>query len=501
MKKYTTGLLLILILGISGSICAATEERGQKAQANWTFIVHMEADNNLNDFAIKNLYDMAKIEPGNNNILVQWIQPREKGTWRYRVKKQRVELDAHLPPDAHQDCVKLLVDGVRWAKEKYPADHYAVVLWNHGVGILDPIWGNQSGQETYYDGLSTTFKMKDIYKNALSHRGILFNETSKTYMNNQQLAESFRQINQILGKKIDIVGMDACLMAGVETAYQIAPYAQTLVSSEDVELADGWYYSEFMRDMSENTMDTFEVAQSIVLAFDAYYKNKTPYFTQSAVNLAHMDEVRDSLNHIVKAIGDVKKDYPSVIRSVIQKARRDSLQFETPSYIDLYTFYDGMYKQLGSTSFKISDAANPKTMPVENRDLHGIQLCDTYLPANYFATHVTRSEQIIEEELLYDELLTQTRNLTRYMKEKPEINTMLPKDVNDQANTVENLKAHLLHGMKLIDAVVIANACGKGMNRAKGLSIYYPCGRIDKSYLRTNFVRDSLWLEFLQDNI
>jgi len=43
-------------------------------------------------------------------------------------------------PDDNPGCTnagdpKVLVEFIRWAKARYPADHYMVVLWGHGNGL------------------------------------------------------------------------------------------------------------------------------------------------------------------------------------------------------------------------------------------------------------------------------------------------------------------------------------------------------------------------------
>ena len=480
------------------------ESATRKPKAEWTFLVYMEADNNLNDFAVKNLYDMARVAPSDKlNVLVQWNQPKNKGMWRYRVLDQKVDLDAHIAAGSGGDCVENLVDAVRWAKESYPAEHYSVVLWNHGVGVVDPIWGN-SDKTAWERGMEIDVDNPRAFIPGISNeevRGILFNESTRTYMNNQQMADAFRQIKDILGQPVDLVGMDACLMAMAEEAYLIRDYAKLLVASQDVELADGWYYSPFLKELAEGGVDADHLAQSIVLSFEIYYKSKTPYFTQSAINLEHMDAVSDSIAGVVKAIEVCKEEYGGKITTMVYQARRRSLQFDTPSYIDLHTFYEELERQINQSVLKSIDGLYFDDEPhVETRELYdGLPVCDTILPDNYFEDHITRSDMTKKRVMAHKREIDLAEFTSRFAD--VELFKALPALPSMTGTPIEQLKQTLDYGKAMIDAVVIANSAGKGVGRARGLSIYYPNNRIDKSYLKTEFANDSHWLDFLRDNI
>ncbi len=481
-------------------------------EAEWTFLVYMEADNNLNDFAVKNLYDMARVQPSDNlNILVQWNQPKNKGKWRYRALDQKVELDAHIAADAGSNCVDNLVDAVRWAKNSYPAKHYSVVLWNHGVGVIDPIWGNATSTDVWEnpDKVNREQSMIDVdnpraFIPGMTNeevRGILFNESTRTYMNNQQMGEAFRQIKDILGQPVDVVGMDACLMAMAEEAYLMRDYAKLLVASQDVELADGWYYSPFLKELAQGGVEAEKLAKSIVLSFEIYYKNKTPYFTQSAINLEHMDLVADSIARVVKAVEGCKKEHGSKMTTMVYQARRRSLQFDTPSYIDLYTFYEELERQIGLSTLKSIDGLciDDDATPYRAQGSAGLPMCDTILPEHYFEDHITRSD-LTKKRVMVQKRDVDFAEFTSRMAEFSGVRE-LPQLPSPDGSSIDRLNEALRYGKQMIDAVVIANSAGKGVGRARGLSIYYPNTRIDKSYTKTKFADDSHWLDFLRDNI
>ena len=411
------------------------------ALAEWTVLVYVQAKNNLSKFAAKNLNEMAFVGSNHNvNILVQWYQLNQKGFWRYKVEKDKINLDSYSSADSDGSQVSDLVDSVRWAAKKSPSKKFILVLWGHGIGILDPRWGNMRYSNTLgisSDVLKGSFRMQneelpksfDINEQDLfANRGILFNDNSKTYMNNQKLVESLKQIkNNVLKKKIEILGMDACLMSMVEVAYQARDYASYMVSSQEVELATGWDYLTLVQGLASGGQITpAQVAQGIVIAYENYYKKRVQFYTQSAVALENMNYIKDSIDQIVTGLNECKKYDGDGIKVIIKNVRKDVLQFSTQSFIDLYSFYS----------------------------------------------------------------ILNNRLIERYKQSQNNVNLF---------QSVEKLKSYLSNGMKIIENSVIAKVSGRKFPGAKGLSIYFPRGNIDASYAKTEFAKNCLWLKFLKE--
>lgn len=62
---------------------------------------------------------------------------------------------------------------------------------------------------------------------------------------------------------------------------------------------------------------------------------------------------------------------------------------------------------------------------------------------------------------------------------------------------VSELKKTLKLGQENIKKIVCANCVGENIQRAKGVSIYFPRVRVDSSYIRTMFAKETDWLPFL----
>ncbi|KKP23815.1 MAG: Peptidase C11 clostripain [candidate division TM6 bacterium GW2011_GWF2_28_16] len=449
--RYNLKLFLILILFSFNYIFSV---------ADWTVLIYVQAKNNLSKFATQNLYSMSKIGSDNNlNILVQWYQPGKDGVWRYQILKDQIKLDSYLPINSDGTNVKDLVDSMDWAVKKYPANKNFLILWNHGVGIVDPIWqrrinygtghsisfGNeQTINLTEYsehqefvenelpikiDGLLTQNlgMSQDFDFTSLEHRGILFNEQSRTYLNNEELLEALKQIktNVLKNKKLDIFGMDACLMSMVEIGYLAKGYAKYMISSQEVELAYGWNYIDLLGSMKATTLSPIDLAKTSVISYQNFYKNKIDFYTQSVVDLDRMDDIKDSINSIVLRVNNAKKISRDVVKNLIKIARRASIQFTNKSYIDLHSFYTEFLKQIDNSLNNINNA---------------------------------------------------------------QLRTSLV-----------DLKTQLNLGKKVIESVVIAKTAGQRFPTASGLSIYFPVAGVDNSYYKTNFVKECLWLDLIKD--
>lgn len=422
-----------------------------QAIADWTLLVYAQANNSLAPFALKNFSDMAQIGSCDRvNALVQWYQASQPGIWRYKIEKGKMVLEESNGQNTDGCGAEELVDSMRWAVKKYPAKHYALVLWDHGLGILDPVWKTSQPfgkhrQDLFdidpalvrehpriqidgltMDGTVTFTKSIESVPAQKGNRSILFNEYTKTYMNNKSLATALNSIKTTVlnNQKLDLLGMDACLMAMVEIGYLARNSVRYLVASQEIELAYGWNYLSLLPLFSAPSTDPFKIAQSIVTAYGNYYQDKTQFFTQSALNLEYVDQLKNSINVVIGLIKDCKiQDDSGSVAVVVKQARHNCLQLSTPYYVDLHSFLSELSKGLGALSF---------------------------------------------------------RNFK-------------------QTNVVQQLKNAIVMCQHIVEQTVIANNSGKCLSRAKGLSIYFPLGGIDASYVTTSFAQESLWLGFIKE--
>ena len=108
-----------------------------------------------------------------------------------------------------------LVDFAQWTMKHYSAEHYALVIWNHGAG-----WSGVS----YDDN---------------THHGMDLPEVRSAP---ERICADFEE-----GRHIDVLDFDACLMATLEVGYELRDTVDYLVASQAVEPGDGMPYSYLSR--------------------------------------------------------------------------------------------------------------------------------------------------------------------------------------------------------------------------------------------------------------
>lgn len=427
---------------------SSNQDTQTQSPTKWTIMIYAQADSVLNSFAARNFHAMSTVGSNEDlNLIVQWNQPRKKGVWRYKINKNQMELVDKSTRKEKPDFSQDLIDFADFSAKNYPAENYVLILWNHGVGIIDPEWNKLQNfavnpttlrecPRAQIPGITcdtdiaadTICKADTICDEQV--RGILFDIGNRTYLSNQGLTYALDYITKnIIKKKFELIGMDACLMSMLEVYYQIKDFAIWSVASEEVELAHGWNYTPFLHALINDSLSSKELAEKIVYTFEDFYKGKTKFYTQTALKLENVELVKENLDQIVSNILLCKKTDAKNINLAIKKARKTCFQLSVPCYVDLHSFYTELQTQLDR------------------------------------------------------------------LKKSPKQKTFTKSD------NFKDLQASINDGIQLIDAIILASTNSDYLSRARGISIYFPQKSIDQSYFKTLFVQSSLWLPFLQHSL
>ena len=136
--------------------------------------------------------------------------------------------------DLNTGSTKTLVDFVQWAHHLFPAERYALVLWGHGSGHddqnvyrADPWIGKPRTAARLAQRRLGFFSgtRRSILEQGPT-RGYGYDDTAGDFLDNGELRKALLQVKEILGRKLDLLGFDACLMAMIEVAYQIHDLGQ-----------------------------------------------------------------------------------------------------------------------------------------------------------------------------------------------------------------------------------------------------------------------------------
>ncbi|MET0101330.1 MAG: clostripain-related cysteine peptidase [Sedimenticola sp.] len=271
----------------------------------WTILVYLDGDNDLEPFALSDLNEMEAGLPDSGVEVIALVDRAEGfeegfGNWTgARVYRLRRDNDPKaLNSEILQELGEInmgdpntLRDFVSAALKRYPARHHALVLWDHGGGWQHMAIDHKApGTEEGHDGLS--------------------------------LPEVGTALHQAMAaspvERLDIVGFDMCLMAQLETAYELKDIADVLVASQAVEPGDGWPYDRILPAFGKGTLGTRRLAGEIVDAYGKFYaERKELVATQSAIDLRSVDAVAKALDRLSsETSGAIPRVWPQISRSL-----------------------------------------------------------------------------------------------------------------------------------------------------------------------------------------
>ncbi|UCH88933.1 MAG: PKD domain-containing protein [Thermoplasmata archaeon] len=297
--KIISIITIILILPLSNlAIIAADPEPGvedepvsnpsSRAVKKWSVFVYVDGDNNLERFAIEDVNEMERVgSTADVNIVIQFDRVngynKSNGDWtwtrRYYVTKDDhpININSQLLGD---DLGELnmadpitLQNFLEWGMDNYPAEHYLVVMWDHGRGIFRSSGSSGGG----------------LFKG--------FNEdltSSPDEMRLWELDEIMLDLKEKNGgKNIDIVGFDQCWLGNIETAYELMDSTDYLIASADEEPDKGWNYEVPLQTLVDNPdISPAEFAIKITNDYVKEYENKTSYayMTQATIDLKEVQQ-------------------------------------------------------------------------------------------------------------------------------------------------------------------------------------------------------------------
>jgi len=325
-----------------------------------------------------------------------------------------------------------LVDFVEWAVANYPADRYALILSDHGMG-----WPG---------GWSDT----DSARQVRSSIPLVSALGDQLYLN--ELDEALGEIRQRTGlDKLDLIGMDACLMAQVEVFSALAPHARVAVASEEVEPAVGWAYTSFLSQLGANPdLSPAELSRLVV---DSYIKED-----QRIIDTQARSEMLRGMGGM---FGLFNEPSPQML---ISQMGQDS----TLTAVDLDAILP-LVEELNRFAYTLQNTSQPQVARARAyaqsfTSIFGAKIPPSYIDLGHFAS-------------------------------------LLRQESNDQA--VKQGAGQLLAA---IDQAVIAEEHGPKRPGATGIAIYFPNSQVYKSAeagprsytaIADRFATASLWDDFM----
>jgi len=311
-------LLLASTLGVMTPNVSAKPTR-----TKWTFMVYMDADNNLDDPENLDLMDDVG-STDDVNVVVLWDGYYEPA-YLYKVLLGGKELIGEFPLNGEEvnmgdpETLEAFVDFVY---DTFKADHYFLDLWNHGNALT----GGCVDEHTGVPGLS------------------------RDQLRQYEVAEALD------GYHIDIIAWDACLQAMMEVAYEYVALgvdSDYLVASEEYVPWYGYPYDAILQALVDDPeISERDFAVTVAREYAECYRPRAHFndgvmATLSVIDLSTIEEAAGDLSELTALLKTKLKDDFDTYRDLMSEARGEgNLPWGEAygSWVDLPTFTLGLYE-------------------------------------------------------------------------------------------------------------------------------------------------------------
>ncbi len=305
-------LVVIPIIAVAAVIALILTQSGgtepdddAEGEASWTFLVYMMGDTNLEPYALDDLAEMASVGSSEELNVVAMVDRSPdyssdgvlnlddwEDTKLFEVRQDEfVELDDL--GELNTGDPETLARFVETAVTEYPAENYALLLWDHGGG-----WLGMGADETNDED---PLELDEIA--AGIDAGLAATDVGT----------------------LDLIGFDACLMATYEVVSTLAPYADYMVASEEVEPGHGWNYGQLALIEEEPGTDAPTLASAML---EGYSEQAADEGTEADITLGILDLA--AVDELQAAMGDVAEAYiddPGAYTPELASAQQDVLEF------------------------------------------------------------------------------------------------------------------------------------------------------------------------------
>lgn len=231
------------------------------AMNEWTVIVYMvndDKDSVLENANFRNLSDIKSWGAGENKTILVQLDGNPggssdeqklnyKGGSRLRIEKGKL-IDEGVLGEVNMGSPQTLWDCLKWAHEKYPAKHYALVINSHGSGVFT--WWGEGNVSSLEPG-------KVVFNpDRRPGRFVAYDHTDKDALTVFEISEVLKTFNEryMNGQKFDLVAFDACMPGGIEVLYQLRDACSYMVGSPETTPISGFNYDAMARFMARNSV-------------------------------------------------------------------------------------------------------------------------------------------------------------------------------------------------------------------------------------------------------
>ena len=278
-----------LILPFFALFLLASCEKGESngMSVGRTVLIYMAADNNLSSYARQNIEDMkrgdvpAYFATGSGDVLLVYADIKGETPRLIRLSKDRfgdVNEEILMEYEDQNSCSdSVMREVLSYAAGLFPSSENGLVLWSHGTGWLP---------EGYYS--NPTGMSPDGVLSAASHIYDPYAAYVKSFGADGGAEMDIRDLADALPVHYSFILMDACLMGGVEVAYELKDRCDYFLSSAAEVLASGFPYDKVVGELFKGKRGLENVCR-------LYYENyQEQGATVSMVDARKLDQLAEA---------------------------------------------------------------------------------------------------------------------------------------------------------------------------------------------------------------
>jgi len=273
-----------------------------------TVLFYMAGDNNLSNCIYDNFNQIEKVGSTDKmNLVAQMdlgVYRNSKGLnsyesfttdpfncKRYLIKKDNdtKSINSELLQDLGKTNMahpKILSDFITYGIKKYPAEKYILIISDHGY----------------------------------AYSGICDDKTYDTWLKIDELKFALEDAKKKTGKKLDILGFDACYMANTETLYDMKNEADYIIASSETENGKGWNYEKMLKDLNDNIKTDTDQVKISSLIVDSN-KNNSAIKTLSVLDAKKTELLYSSLDELALSILNSPNEIKNIKKMILNVRR------------------------------------------------------------------------------------------------------------------------------------------------------------------------------------
>lgn len=284
----------------------------------WTLMLYMNGKSDLGEVFLHRMKALEHIGANDSVAVVVELArtnsehkaPADGENWtgsrRYLIRPGNAPGGLQSPvlaefPDADMGDWRRAAEFIKWAKANYPAKRYLFAIGSHGYGWYDPA--------------------------PAAGKALSMDPDTKHFIGTAEMKNIFEEAGGV-----DLYLNDACLMQGIEVAYQIKDFAKVVVGAEDI--AYGYDYVGVLYKFYKNPVPgPEELARLFIEDYFTAYKSE-PKMQLSAIRTAELDPLAALVKEwarLAKSGGD---------KAALKAAKEGVKRFDTPFYADLAHFVE-----------------------------------------------------------------------------------------------------------------------------------------------------------------